>query len=73
MIEGEHTMSPRELKKCIKPKSFRPFTIAAKDGRRFRIDHELDLDIDEHQEPARVAILGPAGMIYVLAAEEIRE
>jgi len=46
-----------------------PFTIATKAGKRFRINHELHLDIAKN--PARVAILDSAGMIYVLERGEI--
>ena len=65
-------MTTSDLLEYINQKPFRPFTIATTDGKRFQINHELDLAIDKRKKRSpRVVFLDPAGVIYVLEPEQI--
>ena len=49
-------MTIRDLKKLTNPKSFRPFILATIDGKRFAINHELNIGISKRKKRVRVGI-----------------
>jgi hypothetical protein len=65
-------MTVQNLKKYTRRKSFRPFVLATTDGRRFCIDHELNIGISKRKNRVRVAIMLPDdGLIWVVPPEQI--
>src|SRR5215469_3071048 len=64
-------MTTKNLRKRIKQKSFRPFTLATKAGKRFHIADELAIGISKCRKRVRVGIQLGDGKIWIWKPEEL--
>ena len=64
-------MTTKNLKKYAKRKSFQPFTLATKAGKRFHIDRELKIGICKFMKWMRVGIQLGDGALWSIKPKEL--